>query len=49
MGAAGTARQPWGRLGTPEDIAGVVAFLLSRPGGWINGQLLKADGGFSAG
>ena len=46
--AACLERQPWGRLGTPDDIAGVVRFLLSRPGGWINGQLLKADGGFSA-
>jgi 3-oxoacyl-[acyl-carrier protein] reductase len=46
--AALTARQPGGRLGTPEDVAAVVAFLLSEPGGWINGQLIKADGGFSA-
>lgn len=46
--AALTARQPWGRLGTPADVAAVVAFLLSPPGGWINGQLLHADGGFSA-
>jgi 3-oxoacyl-[acyl-carrier protein] reductase len=46
--AALTARQPGGRLGTPEDVAAVVAFLVSRPGGWINGQLIKADGGFSA-
>lgn len=43
-----TARQPGGRLGRPEDVAAVVAFLVSGPGGWINGQLLKADGGFSA-
>jgi 3-oxoacyl-[acyl-carrier protein] reductase len=43
-----TARQPGGRLGTPDDVAAVVAFLLSGPGGWINGQLIKADGGFSA-
>lgn len=46
--AALTARQPGGRLGTPEDVAAVVAFLISAPGGWINGQLIKADGGFSA-
>jgi 3-oxoacyl-[acyl-carrier protein] reductase len=46
--AALTARQPGGRLGTPADVAAVVAFLLSAPGGWINGQLIKADGGFSA-
>ena len=47
--AACIERQPWGRLGTPDDIAGVVGFLVSGPGGWINGQLIKADGGFSAG
>ncbi len=41
-------RQPTGRLGTPRDIAGVVAFLVSEPGRWISGQLLHADGGFSA-
>lgn len=42
------AQQPWGKLGTPADVAAVVAFLLSGPGGWVNGQLLHADGGFSA-
>lgn len=39
---------PLGRLGTPADIAGVVAFLLSPEGRWISGQLLQTDGGFSA-
>jgi 3-oxoacyl-[acyl-carrier protein] reductase len=39
---------PLGRLGEPSDIAEVVAFLVSRPGRWISGQLLQADGGFSA-
>ncbi|WP_323959174.1 SDR family oxidoreductase [Arthrobacter sp. JZ12] len=43
-----TERQPTGRLGTPRDVAAVVAFLLSEPGRWVSGQLLKADGGFSA-
>lgn len=43
------AQTPVGRLGTPEDIAGVVRFLFSDAGGWINGQLLKADGGFHVG
>lgn len=42
------ARQPTGRLGTPADTAELVAFLLSERGAWINGQLLKSDGGFSA-
>ena len=40
--------QPLGRLGTPGDIAGVVAFLLSPEGRWVSGQLFGADGGFSA-
>lgn len=41
-------RQPGGRLGTPADVAGTVAFLLSPAGRWVSGQLIKADGGFSA-
>ncbi len=41
-------RQPSGRLGTPADVANFISFLLSERGGWINGQLLKCDGGFSA-
>lgn len=40
---------PLGRLGSPRDIAAVVSFLLSPEGRWISGQLLDADGGFSAG
>ena len=43
-----TARQPGGRLGTPADVAGTVAFLLSPAGRWVSGQLIKSDGGFSA-
>lgn len=43
-----TARQPTGRLGTPADVAGTVAFLLSPAGRWVSGQLIRADGGFSA-
>ncbi len=42
------ARQPTGRLGTPADVAGTVAFLLSPAGRWVSGQLIKSDGGFSA-
>ncbi len=48
MRSACISRQPTGRLGTPADIGNVVAFLLSEKGNWINGQLLKVDGGFSA-
>jgi 3-oxoacyl-[acyl-carrier protein] reductase len=36
---------PLERLGTPEDIASVVAFLAGPDGGWINGQVLRANGG----
>lgn len=42
------AHHPLGRLGTPRDIADVVAFLVSPAGRWISGQLLQTDGGFSA-
>jgi len=36
---------PLERLGTPEDIASAVAFLVGSDGGWINGQVLRANGG----
>lgn len=36
---------PLERLGTPEDIASAVAFLVSPNGAWINGQTLRANGG----
>src|SRR6266566_9666527 len=36
---------PLERLGMPEDIASVVAFLVGPDGGWINGQVLRANGG----
>ncbi len=36
---------PLERLGTPEEIANVVAFLVGPEGGWINGQVLRANGG----
>lgn len=36
---------PFGRLGEPTDIANVVAFLAGPDGSWINGQVLRANGG----
>ncbi|WP_413735698.1 SDR family oxidoreductase [Sodalis sp. RH21] len=36
---------PLERLGTPEDIAAAVAFLVGQDGSWINGQVLRANGG----
>lgn len=47
--AAGLAQQPTGRLGTPQDTANLVRFLLSERGSWINGQLLYSNGGFPTG
>jgi 3-oxoacyl-[acyl-carrier protein] reductase len=35
---------PWGRLGTPEEVADVVVFLLSERAGWINGANIAVDG-----
>lgn len=36
---------PLERLGSPEDIAKTVSFLAGSEGGWINGQVLRANGG----
>ncbi|SEG84482.1 3-oxoacyl-[acyl-carrier protein] reductase [Thermomonospora echinospora] len=36
---------PLERLGTPEDIAEVVSFLASPAGHWVNGQVVRANGG----
>lgn len=38
---------PLGRLGTPEDTAHLVEFLCSPKGQWVNGQLLKSNGGLA--
>jgi 3-oxoacyl-[acyl-carrier protein] reductase len=39
------ADSPWGRVGSPEDAARVVAFLVSEAAAWVNGQVIHADGG----
>ena len=36
---------PFGRLGEPDDIARVVSFLASPDGGWVSGQVIRANGG----
>ena len=43
--AATIAMNPLKRLGRPDDIAGVVAFLAGPDGGWVNGQTIRANGG----
>jgi 3-oxoacyl-[acyl-carrier protein] reductase len=40
-----TKLAPLERLGRPEDIAAAVAFLAGPDGAWINGQVLRANGG----
>ncbi|MFO7562830.1 MAG: SDR family oxidoreductase [Enhygromyxa sp.] len=45
--AAARRRCPAGRLGRPEDLAEIVAFLASPAAGWIRGQTIVADGGLS--
>ena len=40
---------PMKRLGTPEDIAGAVSFLLGTDAAWITGQTLTIDGGLTLG
>jgi NAD(P)-dependent dehydrogenase (short-subunit alcohol dehydrogenase family) len=40
-------RAPMGRLGEPEDMAGVILFLASRASAYVTGQVIALDGGFS--
>jgi NAD(P)-dependent dehydrogenase (short-subunit alcohol dehydrogenase family) len=44
---ANAQRHPMKRIGTPEDIANMAAFLLSDKSGWITGQIMHVDGGMS--
>jgi NAD(P)-dependent dehydrogenase (short-subunit alcohol dehydrogenase family) len=40
------AQIPLGRFGEPAELAGVAAFLLSPAAAYINGTVLRVDGGF---
>ncbi|MEM6744318.1 MAG: SDR family oxidoreductase, partial [Pseudomonadota bacterium] len=48
-GEAYRKRIPLGRFGAPEEVSGVIAFLLSPDAGYITGQTLRIDGGVTAG
>jgi NAD(P)-dependent dehydrogenase (short-subunit alcohol dehydrogenase family) len=41
-------RQPIGRLGTPEDIAGLVRYLCSKEAEFMQGAVVSIDGGWTA-
>lgn len=43
--APGSTRTPLGRIGEPEDVAKVTAFLLSNYGQWVTGETICVDGG----
>lgn len=44
---ASTAMHPLGRIGEPDDIAQVIAWLLGPDSSWITGQVISVDGGMS--
>ena len=41
------ARSPLGRIGRPDDMAGVVVFLSSRGGSYVTGSVIAVDGGIA--
>jgi NAD(P)-dependent dehydrogenase (short-subunit alcohol dehydrogenase family) len=46
---AASSRVPLGRIGTPDDMAGAIGFLLSRDAAYITGQTIHVDGGLTLG
>ena len=47
--AKGGAEYPLGRAGEPEDVAGIVRFLVAPEASWITGTVLPVDGGRTLG
>jgi NAD(P)-dependent dehydrogenase (short-subunit alcohol dehydrogenase family) len=45
MKANAQLRNPFGRLTTPQDVANVIGLLASDEAAWINGEVIRVDGG----
>ena len=45
---ANASRHPLNRIGSAQDIASIVEFLLSEKSSWITGQIIHVDGGMSS-
>lgn len=43
--SVGSEVVPLGRFGTPEDVGGLIVFLASRAGAYVNGSVHLSDGG----
>jgi NAD(P)-dependent dehydrogenase (short-subunit alcohol dehydrogenase family) len=42
---ASTAMHPLGRIGSPEEVATLICWLLSDAASWVTGQVIGIDGG----